>query len=177
MKSSLEPGNAPQKYIPVWAVAAILDRPHRTIRNWVAAGKVPSIRDPNTGTLLVDGAAATEHHERTETRRRVSGVSVVDTVKSSKSPSVSSTRVPPHRVLSCVRGRSGGGGVAGDDPTPNQPDLTVDGGVVVPVRLDLSHAERQLEEFCNRVVRDIGHAVATGFAAACPITEARDTDR
>lgn len=76
----------PPRFIPVWAVAAILKRPHRTIRNWAADGRIPSTKDPKTGALLVDGAAATLLHDQSQTRRRVRGVSDC-VVKSSKSSS------------------------------------------------------------------------------------------
>jgi hypothetical protein len=73
----------------------------------------------------------------------------------------SSTRVSTDRVLSCVRGR--GGVMAGNDQTPTEEPL-VPTEIVVPVSLDLSKAESQLSAFCDRVVRDIGQAVATGLS-------------
>lgn len=160
-------GQHPPRFIPVWAVAAILQRPHRTIRSWVAAGHIPSKRDPDTGALLVDGEAATRRHEQTPTRHRTSGVSVIDTVKSTESPSAlkkyAQIRPGPRTAagLSCVRGR--GGVVAGNDQTPDMESL-VPNEIVVPVSLDLSKAETQLSAFCDRVVRDISQAVATGLS-------------
>lgn len=39
-----------------------------------------------------------------------------------------------------------------------------DGGVTIPVQLDLTEAEQQLARFCTKIRRDLSKAVAAGLS-------------
>lgn len=151
------PADDTVRWFPVWAVAQILNRSHETIRTWIKTDRIPWKRD-ETGTLLVDGRAATLYHEQTATRRRIQRVQVVDNAKPSKPSSVlqtyAQTKPGPSRFgLSHVRVREG---VSLPDETPTE--------IVIPVRLDLTAAEAQLAEFCDHVRASLGEAVTSGLA-------------
>jgi hypothetical protein len=124
----------------------ILGIPPATVRSWANRERIFS--------RGLDGAGNPLYYEhelvRLRDARRVALAGRVATMQHKRS----STRVSTDRVLSCVRGQ---GGVVPDKTPPR---------IVVPVELDTSKAEQQLDEFCDRIVRRVSAAMATGLAVS-----------
>jgi hypothetical protein len=132
----------------------------QTVRQWASRGVVVDGERRKLRARSLDGSGRPLYfeHELLALRdaQRDSAVQRVTVAQETVtlSHSAHSTRVPKDRVLSSVRGQ---GGVVPDQTPPK---------IVVPVELDTSKAEQQLDEFCNLIARRVGSAVANAMAAA-----------